>query len=58
MDENRTHKKYLLVRNEGNRSVKRSISHYNLDMIQYESDFDRAVRELTEQQGELPLGGN
>lgn len=33
MDENRTHKKYLLVRNEGNRSVKRSISHYNLDMI-------------------------
>ena len=33
MEENRTHKKYLLVRNEGNRSVKRSISHYNLDMI-------------------------
>ena len=33
MDENRTHKKYLLVRNEGKRSVKRSISHYNLDMI-------------------------
>ena len=33
MDENRTHKKDLLVRNEGNRSVKRSISHYNLDMI-------------------------
>ena len=33
MDENRTHKKYLLVRIEGNRSVKRSISHYNLDMI-------------------------
>ena len=114
MEEDRTHKKYLLVRNEGNRSVKRSISHYNLDMIlaigmrvrsdvavrfrqwairhlheftvkgpgkisheeacrkavaefheyrrremiQYESDFDRAVRELTEQQGELPLGGN
>ena len=97
-----TNKKYLLVRNEGNRSVKRNISHYNLDMIlaigmrmqdwvakldalltlsgrqlltgngsisheeacrkaiaefreyrrremiQYESDFDRAVRELTE----------
>ena len=33
IDENRTHKKYLLVRNEGNRSVKRNISHYNLDMI-------------------------
>ena len=31
--EDRTHKKYLLVRNEGNRSVKRNISHYNLDMI-------------------------
>lgn len=28
-----TNKKYLLVRNEGSRSVKRSISHYNLDMI-------------------------
>ena len=33
LDENRTHKKYLLVRNEGARSVRRSISHYNLDMI-------------------------
>ena len=33
LDENRTHKKYLLVRNEGNRSVKRQIWHYNLDMI-------------------------
>ena len=33
LDENRTHKKYLLVRTEGNRSVKRNISHYNLDMI-------------------------
>ena len=28
------------------------------EMIQYESDFDRAVRELTDQQGELPLGDN
>jgi hypothetical protein len=28
-----THKKYLLVRTEGTRSVKRQISHYNLDMI-------------------------
>ena len=28
-----TNKKYLLVRNEGNRSVRRSILHYNLDMI-------------------------
>jgi len=27
------------------------------EMIQYESDFDRVVRELTEQQGELPLEG-
>ena len=33
LDENRTHKKHLLVRNEGKRSVKRNISHYNLDMI-------------------------
>ena len=28
-----TNKKFLLVRNEGNRSVKRQIHHYNLDMI-------------------------
>ena len=29
----RTHKKFLLVRQEGNRSVRRNMSHYNLDMI-------------------------
>ena len=28
-----THKKFLLVRQEGNRKVKREIAHYNLDMI-------------------------
>ncbi|MCL2630709.1 MAG: virulence RhuM family protein [Firmicutes bacterium] len=28
-----THKKYLLVQQEGNRNVEREISHYNLDMI-------------------------
>ena len=28
-----THKKFLLVRQEGNRNVQRSIDHYNLDMI-------------------------
>jgi len=28
-----THKNFLLVRQEGNRSVKRFIEHYNLDMI-------------------------
>ena len=33
LDENRTYKKYLLVRQEGNRQVKRNIDHYNLDMI-------------------------
>ena len=27
------HKKYLLVRQEGNRNVLRNIDHYNLDMI-------------------------
>ncbi len=32
-DNERTHKKYLLVRQEGNRQVKRNIDHYNLDMI-------------------------
>lgn len=29
----RTHQKFLLVRQEGSRSVRRQISHYNLDMI-------------------------
>ena len=29
----RTHKKFLLVRQEGKRSVKRNMYHYNLDMI-------------------------
>jgi hypothetical protein len=29
----RTHKKFLLVRQEGNRSVRRNMSHYNLDII-------------------------
>jgi len=33
LDKERTHKKFLLVRQEGNRSVKRQISHYNLDII-------------------------
>lgn len=28
-----THKKYLLVRREGNRNVQRNIDHYSLDMI-------------------------
>ena len=32
-DAERTHKKFLLVRQEGSRSVRRQISHYNLDMI-------------------------
>ena len=32
-DPERTHKKFLLVRQEGARSVKRSMFHYNLDMI-------------------------
>lgn len=33
LDENRTYKKFLLVRQEGQRLVKRNIDHYNLDMI-------------------------
>jgi len=33
LDRAATYKKYLLVQNEGNRSVRRNISHYNLDMI-------------------------
>ncbi len=33
LDRESTNKKYLLVQNEGNRSVRRNIAHYNLDMI-------------------------
>ena len=33
LEENRTYKDFLLVRQEGNRQVKRKIAHYNLDMI-------------------------
>lgn len=33
LDEKATHKKYLLVRQEGKRKVQREIDHYNLDMI-------------------------
>ena len=33
LDENRTYKEYLLVRQEGSRQVKRNIGHYNLDKI-------------------------
>ena len=33
LDESTTHKKYLLVRQEGKRQVHREIDHYNLDMI-------------------------
>jgi hypothetical protein len=36
-----THKNFLLVRQEGSRSVKRQ-----KEMLQYESDFDRATKEL------------
>ena len=31
--ENRTIQKYLIVQKEGSREVKRSVEHYNLDMI-------------------------
>jgi hypothetical protein len=33
LNENATHKKFLLVQTEGNREVKRDTSHYNLDII-------------------------
>lgn len=33
LEDEATHKKFLLVRQEGSRNVKREIDHYNLDMI-------------------------
>ena len=47
LDEEPTHKKFLLVRLEGKRNVKRDIDHYNLDMIialGYRVQSDVAVR--------------
>lgn len=47
LDENSTHKNFLLVQKEGNREVKRNIDHYNLDMIialGYRVQSDVAVR--------------
>lgn len=44
---NSTNKKFLLVQHEGNRSVKRNIDHYNIDMIialGYRVQSDVAVR--------------
>ncbi|MDR2897536.1 MAG: hypothetical protein LBU99_01885 [Spirochaetaceae bacterium] len=57
LNEMATHKDFLLVQTEGKRQVKRNISHYNLDVIiairemkQLESDFDRAVKAITNAQ--------
>ncbi len=47
LEENSTHKNFLLVQKEGNREVKRNIDHYNLDMIialGYRVQSDVAVR--------------
>ena len=33
LDESRTYKQFLLVRQEGKRQVQRNVIHYNLDMI-------------------------
>lgn len=47
LEKNSTSKKFLLVQNEGNREVKRSIQYYNLDMvisIGYKVNSDRAVQ--------------
>ena len=48
-DAERTHKKYLLVRQEGSRSVRRNMSHYNLDMIRKNPDV--ATSEIAEKIG-------
>ena len=47
LQDNSTHKKFLLVQKEGNRNVKRNLDHYNLDMIialGYRVQSDIAVR--------------
>ena len=47
LDNNSTSKKFLLVQNEGNREVKRSVQYYNLDMVisvGYKVNTDRAIQ--------------
>ena len=59
-DPERTHKYFLLVRLEGNRSVRRNMSHHNhrkMEMLQYESDYDRAIKELIHKENSLPAKG-
>ena len=47
LSESSTSKKFLLVQNEGNRQVKRSVQYYNLDMVisvGYRVNSDRAIQ--------------
>ena len=46
-DPERTHKKFLLVRQEGNRSVRRNMLHYNLDKV----DADKPMVGMTNFKG-------
>ena len=46
-DPERTHKKFLLVRQEGNRSVRRNMLHYNLDRV----DADKPMVGMTNFKG-------
>ena len=47
LEQNLTSKKFLLVKNEGNREVKRNVQYYNLDMVisvGYRTNSDRAIQ--------------
>ena len=46
-----THKKFLLVRQEGNREVQRSIDHYNLDMMIESLDNQIIANKMKVQEG-------
>ncbi len=52
LDQEATHKDFLLVRREGAREIQRAFAHYNLDVVRYramldtgESDVERAYLE-------------
>ena len=46
LEPNRTNKKFLLVRQEGTRQVKRNIDHYNLDISNCPKSDSRELRNL------------
>ena len=59
LDRGATHKEFLLVRQEGGRSVQRQVDFCNLDAIisvGYRIDFDKAIQQLPPPPKRKPKG--